>query len=120
MKMVMMMSGSFNEIFEKQLEFQKKLLQDKNLPMDSVEWFNYHMVGMIEELGELRKSDKRWKMFRNSHYDVINKVEEISDCFLTLMNLAIFSGLDAELLLESIEHKISVNEKRVMGNDTDS
>ena len=40
------------------------------------------------------------------------KKDEIADCFIVLMNVAAFSGLSAEDVLEAIEKKITVNNER--------
>lgn len=110
---------SFKELFKKQIEFQKMITKEEKLPKDDIELFNYHMLALMEEIGELRHSDKRWKSHRNTHYDLINKIEEISDCFITLMNVAIFSGMDSELLLESVQYKMKENTKRLKGEFDD-
>jgi NTP pyrophosphatase (non-canonical NTP hydrolase) len=68
----------------------------------------------MSELGEVLSSDKRWKNFRNDKLDLENKREEIADCFIVLMNVAIFSGFTAEEVESSILKKIKENYKRIM------
>lgn len=109
------MSGKdkFQELFERQIVFQNIITQLYYLPKDDIEWASYHMLALTEELGELLKSDKRWKTHRNEHYDPNNKLEEIADCIITLMNISMFSGLSAECILKAIEKKIYKNFEKI-------
>ena len=72
---------------------------------------------MLEEIGELVKSDKRWKNFRNNKFDRDNKLEELCDCFITLMNITMFSGFSCEEVEEAVANKIDENYERCFGND---
>ena len=82
-------------------------------PTDDVKWFQYHITAMNEELGEVLKADKRWKTHRNAFYDPENKLEELADVFVTAINLALFSGVGAEEMLNAICAKISENTKKL-------
>ena len=114
--------NEFCSLYFRQLNFQKRLLNDHSydlqfpkdfvLPFDDVKFFEYHCLSLLEEVGELVKSDKRWKNFRNKKYDKQNKLEEIADCFVTLFNISIFSGFSAEELYNKINEKISENHVR--------
>jgi len=107
-------------LFEKQAEFQK-LVTGETLPKDDVKWFSYHMQAITEELGEVLKSDKRWKTHRNVHYDPENKLVELADVFISCINMALFSGFDARVLYNAIETKIAENmEKLEKGQTNDS
>ena len=101
------------ELFDKQLEYQKKVLafreKTKDIPKDDVNWFSYHVQAMVEELGEMVKSDKRWKTHRNERYDKNEKYLELADVFITVLNLAIYSGLNGEEFKEIIKNKIEEN-----------
>ena len=68
---------------------------------------------LMEETGELVTSDKRWKNHRNTHYDKSNKLEELSDCFITLFNVAMYSGISAEELGLALTKKMDENIKRI-------
>ena len=59
------------------------------------------------------ESDKRWKNFRNEKYDKAGKLEEIADCFIVLMNVAMFSGFGACELYDAIADKIATVERRI-------
>lgn len=110
------------KLFEKQMLFQKKVfenfgyngrtLNDVELPNDVPDVSSYHMLALMEEVGELVKSDKRWKNYRNTKFDKENKLEELCDCFITLMNIAMFSGITSDKLYDAIMAKIDENTSR--------
>ena len=111
---------AFESLYNKQVEFQKNIVKVKpydfevgNLPEDNVKGFSFHIQQLMSELGEVLSADKRWKNFRNEKYDLENKKEEIADCFIVLMNVAIFSGLSANDLEKAILSKINQNNKRI-------
>ena len=113
--------NNFNDIFNKQLEFQQMLCNNIGygekllmaLPKDKPELVSYHIQQLISEIGEVLQADKRWKNFRNDHIDMVNKKEEIADCFIVLMNIALYSGMDADELYKTISDKINENFERV-------
>lgn len=114
------MSKSFTDFFNDQVTFQKEVNEKfgynakvENIPEDNVEVAKYHMLALMEETGELAKSDKRWKNYRNTHYDKSNKLEELSDCFITLFNVAMYSGISAEELELALTKKMDENIKRI-------
>ena len=113
------MNKSFADFFNDQVAFQKEVNEKfgynakvENIPEDNVEVAKYHMLALMEEAGELVKSDKRWKNYRNTHYDKSNKLEELSDCFITLFNVAMYSGISAEELELALTKKMDENIKR--------
>lgn len=111
---------SFAEMYKKQVEFQKKILKEKGeewqyLPADSVHWASYHIQAMVEEMGEVMKADKRWKTHRNTNYDRGEKLDEIADMFITMMNVAIFSGFYPLEVQLAILSKIDKNDERTFG-----
>lgn len=116
----------FNNIYNLQLMNQQELLnkgmyEDYTfktligdvLPMDDISLFSYHIQQLQSEIGELLQSDKRWKNFRKDVQDLENKKEEIADCFIVLMNLAIFSGLSGDELYNAIRDKIQKVKMRI-------
>lgn len=116
------MSKTFKEFYESQMAFQELVIEKygyaneeiTSIPCDNIYAASYHIQAMAEEFGELVKSDKRWKNLRNEHYDKENKLEELSDCFITLMNIAMFSGISADEMAKSLDEKIKVNMKRIV------
>ena len=114
------MSKLFADFFNDQVAFQKEVNEKfgynakvENIPEDNVEVAKYHMLALMEETGELVKSDKRWKNYRNTHYDKSNKLEELSDCFITLFNVAMYSSISAEELELALTKKMDENIKRI-------
>lgn len=98
--------------YDMQLECQRLITGEEQIPRDSVEWFGYHIKLMLEELGELLSADKRWKTHRNEKFDPENKLEELSDVIIIALNLCIFSGLDADELYTLVKSKITKNVHR--------
>ena len=113
--------SNFEDLFKRQVEYQKDVMSFEygfeeskpNLPQDNVSFFQYHMSAMVEELGEVLKSDKRWKTHRNSRFIPEEKLDELADVFITLMNLCIFSGFDSEKISSEVDKKIDENIRRL-------
>lgn len=111
-------------LYNMQIEFQNKILERQSgengkptiaLPQDDVPWFSYHIQAMVEELGEVMKADKRWKTHRNDRFEFDEKVDEIVDVFITVMNIAIFSGISGDQLVNEIVAKIQENTLKLDG-----
>ena len=120
--MSMMMNGkiNFEEIYKKQMQNQNRMLvlglyENENaveVPFDDVKISSYHIQQLISEIGEVLSADKRWKNFRNEKYDKENKLEEIADCFIVLMNIAMFSGISYDMLIEKLNEKVEILKER--------
>ena len=124
MKMIGKTSISFETVYDKQIEFQKKLTEKIkgkkiNLPLDDVNNFAYHVCAMIEELGEVLKVDKRWKTHRNTEFNSSEKLYELVDVFITVMNLCIFSGFNYNEVLFFVNEKINKNMVRLLEEDNE-
>lgn len=112
---------AFKDIYNLQIGFQSLLTKkglnniEENtiLPIDDIILFSQHLQHLISELGEVLAADKRWKNFRNEKYDKENKKEELADCFIVLMNMCIYSGIDSKEILNAIVDKILKNHKRI-------
>lgn len=116
--------SKFVELYNQQMDFQSDLIRkgvyedygvegrEVKLPADYPRLESYQIQQLVSEIGEVLEADKRWKSFRNGKYDPAGKKDEIADCFIVLMNVAVFSGLSAEDVLEAIEKKITVNNER--------
>ena len=83
------------------------------IPVDDVKLMSYHVQQLMSEIGEVLNADKRWKNFRNQEYNKDEKLEEIADCFIVLMNIAMFSGFDGDQLADAIKEKIFEVSKRI-------
>lgn len=115
---------TFNYLFNKQKANQSKMLEDglydmfkskgtHSIPVDDVKLMSYHIQQLMSEIGEILGADKRWKNFRNTKYDENNKLEEIADCFIVLMNVAMFSGFDGSQLADAINKKLNEVSERI-------
>lgn len=82
------------------------------LPFDDVRIANNQMLHLVSEIGEVLEADKRWKSFRNDKYDRAAKAEELADCFIILLNIAMFSGISCEEFVKTIQEKIEVVKQR--------
>lgn len=128
---VTMMSGkkkmnniTFNELFNAQINNQVSLVKKGSyegfassnilcVPIDDPALSSYHIQQLISEIGEVLDADKRWKNFRNKKYDKEAKLEEIADCFIVLMNIAMFSGFDSDQMVEAIIKKLEIVKERI-------
>lgn len=111
---------TFEGIYNKQINFQREIIKKYpydfavlNVPEDNIAACSQHIQHLISEIGEVLAADKRWKNYRNSKCDLENKKEEIADCFIVLMNIAIYSGLSAKELEDMILKKIDTNFERI-------
>lgn len=115
---------TFQDLFNRQKANQNKMLQDgmydnfKNestttIPVDDVKLMSYHVQQLMSEIGEVLDADKRWKNFRNQKYDEQAKLEEIADCFIVMMNVAMFSGFNGSQLANAIENKLNKVSERI-------
>lgn len=107
-------NSKLQELYDKQVGFQKSIPgnQGEKIPGDSVFWFKYHMLAMMEELGEVLMADKRWKTHRKK-YNKDEKLDELADVFITFLNLLIFSDIDISTILNVTFEKIDKNIARI-------
>lgn len=116
---------TLKELFDIQAGNQREMLKsgmyvgqvggpiDVELPMDSVSLSSYHIQQLVSEVGEVLTADKRWKSHRQDNYSPTEKLEEIADCFIVMMNIAMFSGFDGEDVTKAIVDKLDVVAKRI-------
>lgn len=125
------MSKTLTDLFSQQVENQREMLKkgmyDKfvdngyeigvaGLPVDRPVLSSYHIQQLVSEIGEVLDADKRWKNFRNEKYDKDAKAEELADCFIVLMNVCMFSGLDGEDMEKAILDKLDKVTARINEN----
>lgn len=115
---------TFSEFYNLQRDNQEKMLRkgmygekySKDvLPTDNIELTSYHIQQLMSEIGEVLDADKRWKNFRNDKYSPNDKLDELADCFIVLMNIAMYSGFTSREVSEAIYNKINVVYKRITG-----
>lgn len=115
----------FQDLFRAQTLFQNMLIEKgfyerfKNedtsrAPVDDVNLSSYHVQQLVSEVGEILNADKRWKSHRNDKYDEKEKLEEIADCFIVLMNIAMFSGFNEDDVANAIKSKLDKNIERII------
>ena len=115
---------TLQQLFRSQLATQNKLIQKgvydrykdeetETVPADDVGLSSYHIQQLVSEIGEVLDADKRWKSHRNDKYDRNAKLEELADCFIVLMNVAMFSGFDGDDLVNAISEKLNVVSERL-------
>lgn len=119
------MNKTFADMFSKQAENQREMINAGTydgvadveygceLPIDNTRMASYHVQQLVSEIGEVLSSDKRWKNMRNNHNCPENKLEEIADCIIVGMNIAMYSGFTGEQLEEAIFKKIDTVADRV-------
>lgn len=111
------------ELFNRQIENQMLLIENGKyddfvnqrpivLPEDNSRLSSYHVQQLISEIGEVLEADKRWKNCRNDKCDLEHKAEEIADCFIVLMNIAMYSNINSDELSEVIKKKLDVVHRR--------
>lgn len=123
------MSKGLDSLFERQGEIQREMhkkgmyagfvsseLSDEiamtGLPIDSPTLSSYHVQHLMSEIGEVLDADKRWKNFRNEKYDKAAKVDELADCFIVLMNICMYSDINAgELELAIMDKQNTVKDR---------
>ena len=83
------------------------------IPVDDMKLMSYHIQQLMSEIGEVLEADKRWKNIRNKRYSRADKLEEIADCFIVMMNIAMFSGFDGDELQKAILDKMNEVNRRL-------
>lgn len=116
---------TLKELFDIQAVNQKEMLKlgiysgqiggsmDTELPIDDVRLASYHIQQLVSEIGEVLTADKRWKTHRQDNYKRQDKLEEIADSFIVMMNIAMFSGFDGDEVTKAISDKLGVVAKRI-------
>lgn len=115
---------TLQQLFNHQKENQQKMLDSgvyaeyrqrgtSCVPVDDVGLASYHIQHLISEIGEVLEADKRWKSHRNDKCDKHKKLDEIADCFIVLMNVAMFSGFNEDELADAIEKKLNIVSERL-------
>lgn len=115
---------TLNDLFIQQMMNQEKMLKKgmyddykmkgtKCVPVDDVRLASYHVQHLMSEIGEVLDADKRWKNFRNEKYDKSAKLEELADCFIVLMNIAMYSDINDKEMVEAIKEKLNKVSERI-------
>lgn len=116
-KLIVPEDTAFATLFNMQMKNQKQMfdkgmyegfasVNSNDLPSDDICLMSYHVMQLMSEIGELLDSDKRWKNFRNEKFEKDEKLKELADCFIVLMNVTMFSGFSAGEIVQAIADKI--------------
>lgn len=116
---------TFRDLFDKQKLNQSIMLKagmydmfksetTDSIPVDDVKLMSYHIQQLMSEIGEVLDADKRWKNFRNQKYNEDAKLGEIVDCFIVLMNVAMFSGFEGHQVATAIDKKLDEVHERII------
>lgn len=104
---------AMDTLYTMQKEFQELLKGHDILNIDSPQDMAESVLGLLGEAGEVLQADQRWKSNgRNQHFDRCEKVEEIADCFIFLLNICIYSGVSSFELMNAVKDKIKKNKAR--------
>ena len=100
-------------LFKMQKNLQKKFYSGC-LPADEPKIMGENILALVAELGEVMQEDKRWKSWCKNPPEVNEKAkkEEIIDCIHFVINICIYSGMDAEELYMLFTSKNLVNIER--------
>lgn len=110
---------TLTSLYQDQVEFQK-LLGNIDIPKDDPNEMAHHLLGLVTEVGEVSQADKRWKKNkRNKHYNFHEKLDEIADCFIFLLNVCIYSDITPWQILNAIDRKINENKRRFKSPEKD-
>lgn len=105
------LSRSMEMVFNMQKEFQKML--GNEVPCDNPDMLAHHLLGLVTEIGEVAQADKRWKKNkRNDHYSYDEKLKEIADVFIFLINVCLYSNITSYQLINAVSDKIEENIER--------
>lgn len=121
---------SFGSLYEAQKLNQEILLRAgsyegfashdiDSLPDDDPKLMSYHIQQLVSEIGEVLEADKRWKNFRKDKFDKNEKLMEIADCFIVLMNIGLYSGFTGDEIAEAISLKEQVVRERIIDSEVE-
>lgn len=114
--------ADFGWLYDRQVDIQMRMVDKgmydgidpfEHVPQDIPQLSSYHVQQLVSEIGEVLEADKRWKNFRNEKYDKYAKLDEIADCFIVMMNVAMFSGFCASEVYDAIAKKQEVVRSRI-------
>ena len=102
-------------LYAMQREFQELLKGSSLFDIDNPNDMAESILGLLGECGEVLQSDQRWKRNgRNTYYNRREKIEEIADCFIFLLNVCIYSGVSSFELMNAVKDKIEKNKDRYL------
>ncbi|WP_372674180.1 dUTPase [Acidithiobacillus sp.] len=106
-----------NSLFDMQKELQKNFYE-KELPADEPNIMGNNILALLAELGEVMQEDKRWKNWCKNPPtpNFKNKKKEIIDCIHFMINICLYSGMDANEMYNLFTNKNKENITRQKNN----
>ena len=102
-------------LFAMQKEFQTLIRGVTVHGGDFPKLMSESVLGLLCEAGEVLQADQRWKTNgRSTYYNRAEKIEEIADCFIFLINTCIYSDVSSYEIMNAIGEKIIKNKERYM------
>lgn len=86
---------SLNQMFDMQTKLQEHCFNVK-LPAVNEKLFQYYMLGLLGEAGEVLSADKQWKPINKGPRDQQEVMKELTDCFLFLINACLAQNVTAD------------------------
>lgn len=109
------------KMFEMQAKLQSYCFNVK-LPAVNEGLFQYYMLGLFGEAGEVLAADKQWKPCNKGPRDQEEVTKELTDCFLFLINACLSQNVTAEDIAKEFIRKnkkvfARIDKDRAEGNN---
>ena len=107
------MIDRLQEMFDKQKVLQERFYNIKT-PTDNPVKMSDMVKTIVAEIGEILECDQRWKEWRKNppEVDMVNKRMEVADLWHFVINLTLFSNMDANDVYEEFIKKNKTNHMR--------
>lgn len=112
---------NLQKMFDMQAELQSYCF-NVQLPAVNEGLFQYYMLGLFGEAGEVLAADKQWKPVNKGPRDQQEVTKELTDCFLFLINACLSQNVTAEDIAKEFIRKnkkvhARIDKDREAGND---
>ena len=98
-------------MFNRQKDLQQYMTGE--VPSDNPDKFMEQICLLGEEVGEVLQNDKRYRTVRDNKYDRDEKLKELADVYIVVMNLFMWSGFDAKTAADAINDRMQYNVDRI-------
>lgn len=114
-------SLQLQKMFDMQAELQSYCF-NVQLPAVNEGLFQYYMLGLLGEAGEVLAADKQWKPVNKGPRNQEEVTKELTDCFLFLINACLSQNVTAEDIAKEFIRKNKkvhsrIDKDREAGND---
>ncbi len=116
-------ADTLKTMFDLQIKLQNHCFNAK-LPVVDEHLFQYYMLGLFGEAGEVLAADKQWKPCNKGPRKEDEVREELTDCFLFLINACLSQGFTSEDIYQTFLKKNKkvwsrIDNDRANGKSTD-